>query len=196
MVKRDSYSSGEVSKILNLSDRTVRSYLRNGRIPAKQNPHTGRWKISREGLLAFMKQYQMTHEEVGDPPPPTHILVVDAEPALVESIRKIFLEEMPDWVIDTTTSVYEALIRLGAEALDLLILDFCMPGTDGYKILEAVRTNEQTAAVKVLVVTGTVEKIDDLIARGADAFIEKPCSAEDLLAAARELLAKPCAGPA
>ena len=63
MVKRDSYSSGEVSKILNLSDRTVRSYLRNGRIPAKQNPHTGRWKISREGLLAFMKQYQMPHNE-------------------------------------------------------------------------------------------------------------------------------------
>ena len=63
MIKRASYTSGEVSKILDLSDRTVRSYLRNGRIPAKQNPHTGRWKVSREGLLAFMKQYQMTHNE-------------------------------------------------------------------------------------------------------------------------------------
>ena len=196
MTKKDIYTSGEIAKMLDISDRTARAYLRGGKIPAKQNPITGRWKVTLEDLRAFMLQYQMVPMVPKQVDLPPRILVVDDEPAIIESIRKTFQEEMPDWVVDSTTSGYEALIHLGAEVPDLLILDICMPGTDGYKILEAVRTNEQTAAVKVLVVTGTVEKIDDLIARGADAFIEKPCSAEDLLAAARELLAKPCAGPA
>jgi CheY-like chemotaxis protein len=95
---------------------------------------------------------------------------------------------MPDWLIDTTTSGYEALIRLGAKAPDLLILDVCMPGTDSYKILEAVRSNEQTAAVKVLVVSGYVEKLDDMIAKGADASLEKPFMPEDLLTATKKIL--------
>ena len=193
MTKKDIYTSGEIAKILDISDRTARAYLRSGKIPAKQNPITGRWKVTLEDLLAFMSQYQMAPKEVELPP---RILVVDDEPAIIESIRKTFQEEMPDWVVDSTTSGYEALIHLGAEVPDLLILDICMPGTDGYKILEAVRSNEQTAAVRVLVISGYVEKIDDMIAKGADAALEKPFSASDLLAAVRKLLTKTCASAA
>ncbi len=192
MNKKFTYTSGEIAKILDISDRTARAYLRDGKIPARQNPITGRWKISKEDLLGFMKQYQLTPKEVEFQP---RILVVDDEPAIIEAICKTFQEKFPDWVIDTTTSGYDALIRLGAEAPDLLILDICMPETDGPKILEAVRTSEQTASVKVLVITGYVEMIDEMLERGADASLEKPFSADDLLAAASKLLVRPAASP-
>ena len=196
MTKKDIYTSGEIAKMLDISDRTARAYLRGGKIPAKQNPITGRWKVTLEDLRAFMLQYQMVPMVPKQVDLPPRILVVDDEPAIIESIRKTFQEEMPDWVVDTTSSGYEALIRLGTEAPDLLILDICMPGTDGYKILEAVRSNEQTAAVKILVISGYVAKIDDMIAKGADASLEKPFSASDLLAAVRKILAKRCASAA
>jgi len=192
MNKKFTYTSGEIARILDISDRTARAYLRDGKIPARQNPITGRWKISKEDLLDFMKQYQMTPTEVEFQP---RVLVVDDEPAIIESICKIFQEKFPDWVVDITTSGYDALIRLGAEAPDLLILDICMPEADGPKILEAVRTSEQTASVKVLVITGHVEKIDEMIERGADACLEKPFSPEDLLAATMKLLKIPGAVP-
>lgn len=185
MPSRDTYTSGEIARVLEISDRTVRAYLRDGKISATQNPITGRWRVERKDLLAFMKQYNLEPKEIAFQP---RILVVDYEPGIISLIRDILVKAHPDWVVDTTTSGYAALIRLGAEAPDLLILDISIPGTGGTKVLEAVRSNAKTASIKVVIVSGYKDRLEEMIEKGADAALEKPFMPQDLITATEKLL--------
>ena len=58
-MEQDTLSSGQVAKLLNISSRTIRRYLIQGRIAAQQNPVTGRWRVSRDALWSFMKRYNL-----------------------------------------------------------------------------------------------------------------------------------------
>lgn len=73
---------------------------------------------------------------------------------------------------------------------DLLILDVGLPRMDGWEVLERIRTDERTKAIKVLVLTAhaqeeTRERADR---GGADAFLTKPFRPDDLRAVALDLL--------
>ena len=87
--------------------------------------------------------------------------------------------------------------RLGYEAAvadppDLVVCDLMMPELDGYGTLEALRANPATAAVPVLFLTARADRPDMRRAMelGADDYLTKPFSAEDLLKAIEATLAK------
>jgi len=68
-----------------------------------------------------------------------------------------------------------------AEEPDLIMLDIGMPNPDGFSILKAIR---EVSSVPVLVVSAKWEKstVDQAIALGADGYLKKPFSADELLA--------------
>jgi two-component system cell cycle response regulator len=73
---------------------------------------------------------------------------------------------------------------------DLLLLDLRMPAPDGVAICKAVRGNEQTATIPILVVTGTMsrEQIEESMSAGADDFVSKPINVRDLIIRVRAML--------
>lgn len=78
---------------------------------------------------------------------------------------------------------------------DLLILDVGLPRMDGWEVLERIRSDVRTRAMKVLVLTAhaqeeTRERADR---GGADAFLTKPFRPDDLRSVALQLLAGPAA---
>ncbi len=94
---------------------------------------------------------------------------------------------------------YEVLMATdGAEAQqlirdrlpDLCVLDGVMPGPAGFEVLRSTRENERTAAVKVLILTATVDEEREIRRHGVepDAFMTKPFEPEALLAEAERLL--------
>ena len=76
----------------------------------------------------------------------------------------------------------EALDAVRAELPDLLITDVVMPKMDGYELCRVVRSESATAETRVVLATNLAEPIDVLrgLAAGADDFLAKPYSAEDL----------------
>lgn len=81
---------------------------------------------------------------------------------------------------------------------DLLILDVGLPRMDGWEVLERIRSDARTHAMKVLVLTAhaqeeTRERADR---GGADAFLTKPFRPDDLRGVALDLLARPTAATA
>jgi excisionase family DNA binding protein len=58
-MEKTTLTSGQVARLLGISPRTARRYLTQGRIPAEQNPLTGRWRVTREALLAFMHEHNL-----------------------------------------------------------------------------------------------------------------------------------------
>jgi CheY-like chemotaxis protein len=76
-------------------------------------------------------------------------------------------------------------------APDLMILDVGLPRMDGWEVLERIRSDGRTRAMKVLVLTAhaqeeTRERADR---GGADAFLTKPFRPDDLRSVALRLLA-------
>lgn len=84
----------------------------------------------------------------------------------------------------------EALGRLEAEAIDVVIADLQMPGMDGITLINHIRAGERTRAVQLLMLTSSGSERDREAAQvaGVDGFLTKPASSRDLVAAVDHLL--------
>ncbi len=66
---------------------------------------------------------------------------------------------------------------------DLIILDVAMPNGDGRYVLRCLRANHETAQVPILVLTGMRDPqlVHDLMMAGADQYLRKPISGDELV---------------
>jgi DNA-binding response OmpR family regulator len=94
------------------------------------------------------------------------------------------------FVVETLPNGEDLLARAAATAPALVILDLMMPVKDGYSTLRALRTVDRTAAVPVLVLSGRSDDVDIVrcLEAGANDYMVKPFSPEELVARVRRLL--------
>jgi DNA-binding response OmpR family regulator len=73
---------------------------------------------------------------------------------------------------------------------DLVLLDLRMPAMDGVAVCKAIRANNQTEHIPILVITGTLsrEQIEGAMTAGADDLICKPIDVQDLCLRVRAML--------
>ena len=111
----------------------------------------------------------------------TKVLVVDDQPPNVRLLEAILSPRGYD--VLTASSGEEALELIGAEDIDLVLLDILMPGMDGYEVCRRIRDQVDTAYLPVVMVTasGDEQKVKALEA-GADDFLTKPVNQSELLA--------------
>ena len=85
----------------------------------------------------------------------------------------------------------EEAFRLAAETLpDLVILDVMMPGQDGVETCRALKADERTSGIPVILLTALTGREDRSAGSqaGADAYITKPFSPQKVICAVQELL--------
>ena len=116
------------------------------------------------------------------------VLVVEDDPdiagLLTHSLRKA------GYTADSVRTGADALTGIRASAPDLVLLDVMLPGMDGREVCRALRADPRTAAVPIIMVTarvGEAERIEGL-ELGADDYITKPFSPNEVVARVRALL--------
>ena len=111
----------------------------------------------------------------------TKVLVVDDQVPNVRLLEAILAPRGYD--VLTASSGEQALELIGAEDVDLVLLDILMPGMDGYQVCRRIREQVDTAYLPVVMVTasGDEQKVQALEA-GADDFLTKPVNQSELLA--------------
>jgi DNA-binding response OmpR family regulator len=115
----------------------------------------------------------------------TSVLVADDDPQILRLVARNL--QLEDYDVVTATDGQEALERLEAHVFDLAILDVMMPRMDGFTVTERVR---QFSSVPVIIVTARGQDQDKIrgLDLGADDYLTKPFSVEELLARVRSVL--------
>jgi DNA-binding response OmpR family regulator len=116
------------------------------------------------------------------------ILVIDDEPVVLNSCRKVLEEDGFD--VYLVPSADEALKAMKKEGFDLLLVDVKMPKHDGIYLMQKVK--EKWSNVPIIVMSGypTPDTITDGAKMGADAFIAKPFTPDELLETIRQVIQK------
>ena len=86
----------------------------------------------------------------------------------------------------------EALAALAAEQFDAVILDIMMPDVDGYEVLRSIRSTPVTSTLPVIFLTAksSPADVEKGLALGANHYITKPFSGQDLMRKLRLCLAE------
>ena len=115
------------------------------------------------------------------------ILVVDDSPDNVFLIKTILEEE--GYAVTTAENGPTALARITESAFDLILLDVMMPGMDGYEVTQKIRENPDILFVPILLITAhDSPNVAHGLDLGADDFIRKPVTVDELLARVRSLV--------
>jgi DNA-binding NtrC family response regulator len=105
------------------------------------------------------------------------MLVVDDEEAARYALRRIFEAE---YQVLEAASVAEARILLGDSAIDLMLLDYGLPGEDGMVLLREVVARRPAPAVILITAYGNERLAVDAMKAGAYDYLAKPYEVDEL----------------
>ncbi|MDD3296269.1 MAG: response regulator [Candidatus Omnitrophica bacterium] len=115
------------------------------------------------------------------------ILVVDDDPDILELIDATLKEQFE---VITASDGKEAMEKLRTDSPNLLVLDYMLPDIQGPQICKAIRKDTLLMNVPILMLTGKGEIEDKVfgLESGADDYMLKPFSPQELIARVRMLI--------
>jgi two-component system alkaline phosphatase synthesis response regulator PhoP len=108
------------------------------------------------------------------------ILIVDDEPNIRLLVGNLLGGDYD--VLEASNGV-EALHIARRQSPDLILMDIMMPDMDGYSACYAIKNDDLTSKIPVVMVTAVGQELNRMFAQqmGADGYITKPFQAKDLL---------------
>lgn len=181
------FTTGEAADICNLSQQTVIRCFDAGRLKGFRVPGSRFRRIPRESLIHFMKEHSIPLDrlETGK----TRVLVVDDDPAIVEMLVEL-LERDGRFEVQTAATGFDAGLRTREFKPDVIVLDYMLPDVNGNAVCKSIRSDESLQDVKIIIVSGVVDRedVERLTEDGADDFMQKPFSIEQLVNRITELV--------
>ncbi|HEY9743185.1 MAG TPA: response regulator [Coleofasciculaceae cyanobacterium] len=109
------------------------------------------------------------------------ILLVEDNPAQLD-LMEVYLRDGGHLVI-RLSDPKEALNKAIEQKPDVIVTDVVMPGMSGFELCRRLKQNPATAKVPIVICSSKDQEIDRLwgMKQGADAYLTKPFSREQLL---------------
>jgi DNA-binding response OmpR family regulator len=116
------------------------------------------------------------------------ILIVEDDSDIASLI--VHYVQKGGYVAEAVADGGAALARARGSPPDLVILDLMLPGLNGLEICKALRSDDRTAALPIIMLTARGEESERILGldAGADDYMVKPFSANELMARVRALL--------
>lgn len=111
------------------------------------------------------------------------VLIVDDEPNIVTALE--FLLRRSGYDVRLATNGAEALEQVAAYRPDVVLLDVMMPVKSGYEVCQKIREQPELAPIRIVMLSakGGEAEINKGLSLGADLYITKPFSTQELVAA-------------
>ena len=120
--------------------------------------------------------------------PPTRVLVAEDDPD-IGSLLEHYLKKA-GFLPVVVLSGRDVMPQIKKEMPELVVLDLMLPGIDGLQLCKAIRADASTAAIPIIMVTAKGEESDRIVGLelGADDYITKPFSPNEVVARVKALL--------
>ncbi|CAK0745813.1 two-component system, cell cycle response regulator [uncultured Gammaproteobacteria bacterium] len=117
------------------------------------------------------------------------LLVVDDHPINCK-LLVAFLAKLEGVEVVSYQDPLEARAWLGANAVDMVLVDYCMPGMNGIEFISEFRAKAANDEIPIVMVTAESERtvLVEALEAGANDFLRKPVDPVELLARARNML--------
>jgi excisionase family DNA binding protein len=186
VVKDDLLTIPRASRLCGMSRGTIWKYVKNGEIKASMTPG-GQYRITQADFNEFLQRNNM-YPHACHEPDDQRILMVDDEPQILKLLTTMLSEN--GYCLETAKDGFDAGVKIMTFKPGLVILDLIMPGMDGFEVCRQIKTNPDTAHIKVLAVTGhdSEENREKILLEGADAYLTKPFSKNELMQTIQTLL--------
>lgn len=115
-----------------------------------------------------------------------HILLIEDDIRIADNIKKYF--EKKDFLVTHVENGEDALFQIETETYDVILLDWMLPDKDGLTICKLIRSKKNTTPILMLTAKSQIEDKVEGLTNGADDYLTKPFSFEELLARIKALI--------
>lgn len=112
-------------------------------------------------------------------PTPINLLIVDDEAAFSNAVGKSL--ELRGFTVHCAHDGRTALELARAHPVDIALVDLKMPGLDGYRTLDALKSAHPRMEIVILTGHGAIDSAVACTRSGAYAYLQKPCALEKLM---------------
>jgi len=176
---KDLLTTGEAAGICKVSQQTIIRCFDAGRLEGFRIPGSRFRRIPRQSLIKFMSQNNIPLDNLDSGK--KKVLIVDDDPEIVELLEEVLGRDQR-YEIKTASSGYDAGMLTEQFRPDLILLDYMLPDVNGNIVCQTIRRNPEFAGTKIIIVSGVVkeDEIEQLLKSGAEDFIRKPFSIDEL----------------
>lgn len=109
------------------------------------------------------------------------ILLIEDDSELASTVRQRLGQAGFD--VNVASEGYQGVQMAHATSPDLILLDLILPTGNGLTVLKRIRLSTKTSQIPVIVLTAMNDMFlkEDVMRVGVDAYLEKPCSGDDLV---------------
>jgi excisionase family DNA binding protein len=162
------FTASDVARFCQVDLKTIHNWADKGEIRHFRTP--GRHlRFRRLDVLDFLRKYGYPIPEVlrmGKP----KVVIVDEDLQVLAALRRTLSRRFD---LTTFQDPFDALVAVGSLQPDALIFDVKMPGLDGLRCLERLRSIDSTAHIRCLVYSTHEEMKKNATDAGAYDFIKK-----------------------
>ncbi len=167
------FTASDVARFCQVDLKTIHNWADKGEIRHFRTP--GRHlRFRRLDVLDFLRKYGYPIPEVlkmGKP----KVVAVDDDPAVLAALRRTLSRRFE---LTTFQDPFDALVAVGNLQPDALVLDVKMPGLDGVRCLERLKSIDATSHIRCIVYSTHEEMKKNATEAGAYDFIKKGEAAE------------------
>ncbi len=177
-------SSHQVAKILQASPSAVIGWFDSGTLVGFRTPG-GHRRVKAGELRRFLEAHNMPIPVAlaGPSAQALRVHVIDDQEAVIRTLQRNFKHS--NYVVDmrSSTSPVEALLQIGSDPPDVILLDIYLEAMDGFGVCRQLRESEQ---LKEVIVIGMSAKPSDedrerILDSGAQGYLSKPFTVEQFM---------------
>jgi len=166
---RELYTASEVARFCQVDLKTIHNWSERGEIRHFRTP--GRHlRFRRVDVLDFLRKYGYPiPDELAAGRPRVHVL--DDDSNWLGNIKRALGKRFE---VTTFQDPFDALVALGADTPDAVVIDIKMPTFDGLRCLARLKQIATTRHMRTVVFSGHEETKKKALDAGAAAFVSKP----------------------
>lgn len=153
---RTTFTTHQVAKICDVHYTTVIKWVKLGKLAAYATPG-GHRRIYHKDLIEFMERFNVPiPRELRDDK--KRILIVDDDPEMLDELGEALSSDNIE--IDCASDGFEAGRKIFGRIPDLVLLDFRMPGMNGFEVCKTLQMEKETSIIPIIAITVLKSKND------------------------------------